>query len=600
MDYCIVGVLVLICSQLTVVQSFSTGAPISTCLTMFPKHKGTEKMVSPSPFAIRLSSQTYRPSQEITVFIEGSGEKIFRGLQIRAHRVKGDTEIIMGTFTNFPDKFLQPLSCFGGLNNMLTHKNNAMKRNVTLTWKAPDVPVGDLVFTTTIVASFNEFWGDQKSVIMKDPSGTVDLGNLEQIHNVNPEIDFDGTCGQTRGCFLFPRHCMGDDCLAAVSFHTQDGHVHFEMMGKAEGWVSLGFSHDKLMGDDETLSCTAQDSRVTVQRGYNPALHNDRQYTAGIVNMTTVQKDGYIYCRFSRPIVMSDLVSVNYTSDPPTPINHSFDFSEDWYLFLGWGYTYVDTDVMGKHTELPVVTENKVSLSSTVVYRGSVMSTWLQAHGCLAVIAWMLLVGMGTVVARHYRQGIGAKMACGQKRWFQFHRLLVGLAAACTAASFILIFVKIGGWSKHVTVHAYLGIAIMAATVLQVSGGLIRPSPASKIRPVFNYFHRILGKLTHAAAAVEIYFAFDVPLFPHTMRKFGFILVLVWVITQVFWEIVMEIMSCCKSRSSSKSDYDVSNNFKIEEKYPEETNRVANVILALYMLNVTIITLAALCAVLLF
>lgn len=34
-----------------------------------------------------------------------------------------------------------------------------------------------------------------------------------------------------------------------------------------------------IQGDDETLSCTAQDSRVTVQRGYNPTLHNDRQYT---------------------------------------------------------------------------------------------------------------------------------------------------------------------------------------------------------------------------------------------------------------------------------------------------------------------------------
>lgn len=56
----------------------------------------------------------------------------------------------------------------------------------------------------------------------------------------------------------------------------------------------------------------------------------------GIVNMSTVQKDGYIYCRFSRPIVMS----VDHISDPPTPINRTFDLSKDWYLFLSWGYTF--------------------------------------------------------------------------------------------------------------------------------------------------------------------------------------------------------------------------------------------------------------------
>ncbi|XP_064601139.1 ferric-chelate reductase 1-like [Liolophura sinensis] len=585
---------------LVVVQSFSEGAPSGTCLTMFPKHDLAEKMSTTCPFTIRLSSETYTPSQEITVFIEGSAEKTFKGFQIRAHRVKGDTETIMGTFTDFPDEYLKTLSCFGELHNMLTHKDAVDKGNLTLTWKAPDVPVGDLVFTATILTTFAEFWGDEKSDVLVDTSGTANLGDLEKMHNqMHPDIDFVGTCGKTKGCVLFPRHCMGDDCLAAVSFHTHDDYVHFEMMAKAEGYVSVGFSDDKLMGDDETLSCTAQDLRVTVQRGYNPALYNDRQYTVGVVNMTTVQKDGYIYCRFARPIVMPPLVSVNYTSDPPTPITQTFDLSKDWYLFLAWGYTFADTDVMGKHIELPLVTGDRVSLSSTTVYRGSIMSKWLQAHGCLTVIAWMLLVGLGTVVARHYRQGIGAKMARGQKRWFQFHRWLVGLAAVFTSVSFILIFVKLGGWSEYVTVHAYLGIAIMAATVLQALGGLIRPSPTSKMRPVFNWLHRTLGKLTHAATAAEIYFAFQVPLFPDAMRKFGFIVFLVWVVTQLFWEIVMEIRSR-QSKKSSAADYEVSYNVKIEEKSAEKTNRVANVILLLYILNITGITVAGLCAILLF
>jgi hypothetical protein len=51
-------------------------------------------------------------------------------------------------------------------------------------------------------------------------------------------------CGNSKGCFLYPRTCSGHDCYAAVTFKTTNDTVEFEMFGSQEGYVSVGFSDD--------------------------------------------------------------------------------------------------------------------------------------------------------------------------------------------------------------------------------------------------------------------------------------------------------------------------------------------------------------------
>lgn len=48
--------------------------------------------------------------------------------------------------------------------------------------------------------------------------------------------------------------------------------------------------------------------------------------------------------------------------------------------------------------------------------------------------------------------------------------------------------------------HAYFGIALMTTTSMQIISGLLRPKPSSKVRPLFNWGHWILGKLSHILA----------------------------------------------------------------------------------------------------
>ena len=57
-------------------------------------------------------------------------------------------------------------------------------------------------------------------------------------------------CGDTKGCVLYPRHCTGHDCLAAVTYtYSQvNDNFRFEMLSSANhNYISLALSADEVM-----------------------------------------------------------------------------------------------------------------------------------------------------------------------------------------------------------------------------------------------------------------------------------------------------------------------------------------------------------------
>lgn len=63
-----------------------------------------------------------------------------------------------------------------------------------------------------------------------------------------PAIALNGVCGKTKGCFLYPPDCSENDCDFAVTFSVNnDGTYQFQMMGKSDGYVAMGFSTDEKM-----------------------------------------------------------------------------------------------------------------------------------------------------------------------------------------------------------------------------------------------------------------------------------------------------------------------------------------------------------------
>lgn len=210
---------------------------------------------------------------------------------------------------------------------------------------------------------------------------------------------------------------------------------------------------------------------------------------------------------------------------------------------------------MGKHDELPATTLYKVNFNEYVIHRGEALPLLTQIHGILMIVAWILFAGITTIVSRYYKTAM-EKLICGSKLWFQVHRAAAFATFIITAASFVLIFVKVDGLTDDAEIHAYIGIAVMSAAVLQLLGGLLRPDPKHKLRPAFNWLHWFLGKTTHLLSAVALFFAFNAPIIPASQKLFGTISIGVWLGLQILWEIVFEIRKCKKSGGKSEK-YDI-------------------------------------------
>lgn len=580
--YAVVGILMLY----QYVSCYMSGAPRSVCLGPHTSHDGKKHQLTEVPFKIHFSSSSYSPGQEIRVTLSSPDQKPFKGFVIFAHRTVGDRERPVGQVIRYPTQKAKLTACVYTEEAGITHKNNDTITSLEYTWKAPVTNEGDLVFKYIVVEDFETFWIDQSSDVLQSSTPLTSIPHVEQEDNNVHGINWD-ECGVTKGCFLYPGFCKGSDCTAAVTYRPlPDNMFEFELFAGNNEYISLGFSHDKIMGRDHALSCTGANEHLSVQNGYNPHRYYMRIYRDDLRNMSVRTVNGRTLCRFVRPKTM-----VVFTSNWG---NETFDLNNTYYLFLAWGPVYENTNVLDHHIELPVVSENMVSLYYIGIIRGSSLPVLTRVHGILMMIAWILFVGITTVVSRYYKGLLSHKMVFGTKYWFQIHRACAVLAWTLTAASFVVIFVQVGGLSENAKLHSYFGIAVMAATTLQVLGGMLRPGLESKIRPAFNVAHWLCGKSCHLLAAISFFLAFYADIVPSQQGEFGIITISVWLGVQVLWEILYEINKC-----RTKEKYNVSKPAEGGAKQ-QKTTKVEGVLLVAYVISMMALLAAGICAIVLF
>ncbi|CAG5123670.1 unnamed protein product [Candidula unifasciata] len=579
-------------------DGYSIGAPQSTCWTRYPKHKGLGTQVSSSPFAITFSKLTYTPGAIIFVTVEDPRGRWFSGLQIAAYRASGNTEEIVGEFVAYPlDKF-KALTCFGGYRNMVTQKNDVKIQSVKLVWKAPSDNVGDLIFRATVVVNFEVFWIDVEGKLL---SASQDLTVVKAskykpiiFSHMVRDVDF-AECGETKGCFVYPRHCNLSECLAAVSFqHRPDtDDYQFEMYAIAENWVSVGFSDDLIMGHDETVSCVSNAGLVSVQHGWNPHYHNERLFNRFLTEAEIKHSDGRVQCRFVLPR-QSSVYHIIQQSEQLNYTNTTYDRDGAWHLMLAWGKAMPASDVMTIHKDMPAVTSVKVNLKDRRLYTGSGFPILVHLHASVMIIAWVFLTGIVTVMSRHYRDWLPKRRLFGTKVWFQVHRELAVLILLLNAIGLFAIFLHYGpGIRKYSVNHAYVGLAAVTALSLQVIAGFLRPGLDHKMRWYFNWSHRILGQASHVLAATTMFLAYDIDYIIKEMRNFGITVLTVWVVVQLLWHVVFELLAW-KGRSRSSAEVQA-----VSEESTSSWN-LHTCLLVIYTIVLGGLTAAALLAFLLF
>ncbi|XP_045190938.2 putative ferric-chelate reductase 1 [Mercenaria mercenaria] len=528
------------------VHGYPTGPPRETCLTMFPKHDGHQRQTTPCPFLLTVNTYRYSPSETLQLTVSGmlSGQRL-KGIQIRARPKYGDIERVVGQFVEWPTNKTQAYDCFGGKNNMITHSNDISVSSIEMKWTAPNVSVGDIKFVITYVENFTAFWVNE--IVELSASVPVTETPIEQLSLTFEVIDW-FECGRTKGCFLYPRTCSGRDCYAGVTYKVINDSVEFEMFGSQEGYVAVGFSDDKQMGDDETITCTTGEVGTGIQRGYNHLKHdNEQQFKHDLFDIQGTYKDGRLYCRFKRPLSMFVYIGEGHKS------RKHYDLSDNYYLMLAWGPMYEGTDVISKHIELPPVSDVKVNFQESVVVRGSSLPIAKQIHGVFMLVGWMWLICTATIIARYFKDGFNNRIICGSKVWFQIHRALAIITWLLTVASFVLIFVVVDKLKTKSDSHSFLGITVTGASTLQLLTGILRPNPDSKLRKIFYWGHWFLGKSTVILAAVTCFFAFNNRIIPQPQKYFANIVLGVFMGMQVFWEVWFEINRILKLRKISES-----------------------------------------------
>eukprot|EP00057_Strongylocentrotus_purpuratus_P005096 XP_003730204.1 PREDICTED: fibropellin-1 isoform X1 [Strongylocentrotus purpuratus] len=177
-----------------ITEARSSGAPVSSnpeiCSSMLPGHY-IPPSISPSPYTMTADVSTFSASQQITVSITtASGSPGFKGILLQMRQV--DNDGIVGTWNvAASDTNFQAGSCDGASNNVVTHRNSAVK-DVTneFVWTAPATKISDVKVVATFVQRYQTFW-----VKVQGPT----------IQNVNPcdpnPCLSGGTCQQTGGGF---------------------------------------------------------------------------------------------------------------------------------------------------------------------------------------------------------------------------------------------------------------------------------------------------------------------------------------------------------------------------------------------------------------
>nr|XP_046265658.1 putative ferric-chelate reductase 1 [Scatophagus argus] len=481
---------------------YANGKVTKVCGSMEPHH-GTQGETTPSPYRLETNTTTFSPGLDrIKVIL--SGTEYFKGflLQARDAVSQGST---VGTFTLTDSSKTQLLTCNTQQGSAVSHTSDARQTEIVVIWNAPTDAPKQVQFFVTVVAYYSKFWVKlpgpivyQHGVTPLPPQSDTTRPPETTTPSILPgPLTSDG-CGQSKSCLQDPPGCdpKEDPHCFFLSMSTEGPEktsVIFEMSGTAEGYVAFALSWDTWMGDDDVYMCVKDGDRVSVSAAFvSGRTHPEDQSQSGLSSVSWLLTDGAIQCKFSRAVKQTNQESARY------------DLDQEYFLFLTSGQA--QHGKIRKHSRQPLISTHRKRITGPPeILRSSRGPMIMKMHGALMLLAWMLTGSVGTFIASFYKPDWPNQTLLGQKVWFQVHRGLMILTVVLTFVAFCLPFFYRKGWSKHAGVHPYLGCCILALSLIQPIMAVIRPSPGSQRRYIFNWAHWGVGSVTEIMAVAAMF-----------------------------------------------------------------------------------------------
>ncbi|GCB74185.1 hypothetical protein scyTo_0003272 [Scyliorhinus torazame] len=491
------------------ISGYSRGNVGGFCDTMLPNHNTNTKQTTDAPYQIITSISSFNPGDTIQVTLRGTTGNNFKGFLLEARAAEPSSPVTpLGAFQTTTSN-TQLLNCIiGGMTYMasaVSHTSGSQKSEIVVNWIAPDT--GNIEFRATFVQAFATFWTPVMSQIIKRSATTSNNSNtvtsvsstttsLLNTATLPQGISSDG-CGSTKFCFSNPAQCdpaRDENCFFMSSTPLDNRGLQFEMSGRATGYISIGFSDDRLMGNDDIYICGMDTSgNIQVQRAYSTGRVLPRTVPLGEVNNIQVSDvNGIIQCSFN---------TRNNISTAQRAAN------EMYYLFFAYGSSA--NGQINQHIEIPFISVEKVNVGIIQLASGNRRkSTLIKTHAALLLIAWMTTGSIGMIFAKFFKNIGGSKKILGKNIWFQLHLLLMVLTVAATVIGFVLAFVHVRGWSHNKGSHPVLGCIVMGLALIQPTVAICRPSPDNKRRFIFNWFHSSLALVIKCLAVATLFLGF--------------------------------------------------------------------------------------------
>jgi len=134
----------------------SAAEPLQTTDSLIPGH-GIEPQKGQSPFKL-LAPTSVRRGSDLVLTLTGGPNRVFKGFIIRGYEDNKDSS---GIFIGSQDA--QPLAC-SNVKNSATHRSSSEKREVKLTWSAPNYPT-NVTFESTVVVNYGTIHLNQPTVV---------------------------------------------------------------------------------------------------------------------------------------------------------------------------------------------------------------------------------------------------------------------------------------------------------------------------------------------------------------------------------------------------------------------------------------------------
>ncbi|KAF6021830.1 FRRS1 [Bugula neritina] len=340
-----IGLLLLVLS-IRQLHATPDGAGDDACTdsSMMPGH-GVATQTTESPYGIELSQDTYSDGESITVTLKGS--QPFAGFLVMALPANDEDGAAVGSFVaaNEMDKDYVKTQCVGGATHTLNFSSSDPQRDeIVLTWTAPNIGVGNILFYATFVQQTDTFW-------VKVPNEKV-----TQYVEIS-EID-DKDCSTSSSCF---HNCEEGECDDFILKWSNDSSsvITIQLQGSledGEGYVALGISSGQTMDNVTIIACAKDGDMLKVENLYAETYGEPVANTESVVDIDDVRismQDGTMTCQFKYNNTKAIQIQNENTQWK--------DLSEEFYAFIARG---AYSGSIKQHTETPMISAQKFTFLS--------------------------------------------------------------------------------------------------------------------------------------------------------------------------------------------------------------------------------------------